>query len=135
MKAIKIIIIVLSLALSSSCSDTNKSEDEYGYVLFYTDAQFMLNCGQFDVRVAVNDDKVGCLQFPFLPIDSIPNCNNVDSLTTLILEMKPGRYDYRGDCECGTEYSWNGEFRIYQGECTKVKLSLANGDEVQHEKD
>ncbi len=123
MKAIKIIIIVLSLALYSSCSDTNKSEDEYGYVLFYTDAHFYMNSDQFDVDIYINEEKVGILKYPF-PIGSIPDCNNNDTLNTLKLNLESGRYKYSARCPNYTTMSWDGFFEIHNDSCTIIFLKL-----------
>ena len=59
-------------------------EDASGTVLFYTNAQFLLNCGPFEVEVFINDSYAGTIELPLLPIDSIPNCTSGESQSLLL---------------------------------------------------
>jgi hypothetical protein len=101
------------------------SEKEYGNVLFYTNAQFLLNCGEFDVDVYIDDLKKGVISKPFLPLDSIPSCETTDTNTTLKLNMEVGNYNYSADFYCSNNNQWTGNFDIKKDSCTIIYLNLS----------
>jgi hypothetical protein len=60
-----------------------------GKIVFYTNAQAMVNCGPFKVNVFIGDEKVGSIEEPFTE-DNLPDCSN--SSYTLVVHKEPGHY-------------------------------------------
>lgn len=121
------ILTLLIAFMIFNCCDKNESESniKYGYVLFYTNAQFLLNCGDFDVNVYINDSKKGVINKPYLPLDSIPSCETTDTNTALKLKMEVGTYNYYADFYCSKNNQWTGNFDIKENSCTIIYLSLS----------
>ena len=117
------IIIILIFILSSLVS-CEKNEEYDGKVTFYTNAQALLNCGQFDIYVFVDSEKVGKLSQPLalLGTDPPPDCG--DPFTLTIKKMK-GDYSFFAEGECGFEdLTWAGDFQIVKDSCTRIFLDL-----------
>lgn len=119
-------ICLLSLIFLGSCDE--KEHDllinDYGSVLFYTDAQFLVNCGQFDIDVYINDSFAGKIKKPFLPIDSAPTCESENSDSVLKIKMNAGTYNYSANFYCSDKMQWSGNFDIKKDCCTKIFLDL-----------
>lgn len=126
MKTHLIFTFLISIMTLYSC-DKNESdfEKEYGNVLFYTNAQFLLNCGEFDVNVYIDGSKKGVINQPFLPLDSVPSCETADTNTTLKLKMEVGNYNYSADFYCSNNNQWTGNFDIKKDSCTIIYLNLS----------
>ena len=114
-----LLYIFLALALFKCTQDYIKP---FGTVLFYTNIQFFLNCGPFDVEIYINGEYKGKIVQPLLPIDSIPNCNSIDSLTILKIELPVGQYDYEAKASCLEYIDISGEFIITEEGCTIVHV-------------
>ena len=112
-------LIVLLLVIYG-CENDNGS---YGFVLFYTNAQVMVNCGPFDLLVYIDNKLAGVLEQPFLPLDSVPACNSDNSSSLLILKKETGKYNYNTTFRPGLS-DWTGEFEIKKDSCTKVYIDL-----------
>ncbi len=120
-------ILTFLIAIMTFCScDKNESETEkgYGYVLFYTNAQFLLNCGEFDVNIFINGSNKGSINQAFLPIDEIPECEVNDTNRTLKIKLETGDYDYSADFYCSNNKQWDGDFTIKKDSCSIIFLDL-----------
>jgi len=89
---LKILIVSIILITLISC----EKKDEYNYdgeVSFYTNAQAFLNCGEFDVDVYIDGNKIGALSkpVPILATDKQPDCG---SPLTLTIKKEIGEYVY-----------------------------------------
>lgn len=126
MKTHMIFTFLISIMILYSCEkNVSDSKKEYGNVLFYTNAQFLLNCGEFDVNIYIDDSKKGVISQSFLPLDSIPSCDTTDANKTLKLKMEVGNYNYSADFYCSNNNQWTGNFDIKKDSCTIIYLSLS----------
>ena len=123
---LKILIVsIMYLITLISC----EKKDEYNYdgeVSFYTNAQAFLNCGEFDVDVYIDGNKIGALSrpVPILATDKQPNCG--DPLT-LTIKKEIGEYVYLAEGECGyDDLKWEGNFQIMKDSCTKIFLDITD---------
>lgn len=115
------------LLIGCSCKKEKYDVDNfYGHVIFYTNAQFILNCGDFDVDIYMDSIKVGTIEKSFLPVDSVPSCETEDTTTTFILEKETGIYNYNAYCSCSNYGKWTGIFEIIKDSCTIVFLNIYN---------
>lgn len=116
MNAKHFVIIFLAFILLS-CEKTDNSLN--GKVVFYTNAQAMVNCGPFDVNIYIGDKKVGSLGNPIE--ESIkPDC--AGSQFTLIVQKAPGHYTCRATA-CNSHECLK-DFEIKTDSCTFVFLDI-----------
>jgi len=123
-KMLKIRLSIVLICILSSLVSCEKNDEYDGEVIFYTNAQALLNCGQFDVYVFVDGQKVGKLSQPLalLETDPLPNCGDPSTLT--IKKMR-GKYSYSAEGECGYEnLTWEGDFQIVKDSCTRIFLDI-----------
>ncbi len=126
MKKINIIITVLLTFFSFSgfygCNENDVSCIEKGKVLFYTNAQAMINCGPGHfVKVNIENDSAGIIFEPTIEELPLPGCINSDK--NLMLEREPGVYQYSAELDCD-DIDWNGEFEIFRDSCIRVFLDI-----------
>lgn len=100
------------------------SHDKKGYVLFYTNAQMVLNCGEFDVDIYIDSVLNGTLKRAFLPIDSIPSCNDLSNEEILKVQKEEGSYSYYAFLNCSDYGICTGVFNVSKDSCTKVFLDI-----------
>lgn len=120
----KVGIGILLAIILFSLVNCEKENDYDGELTFYTNAQALLNCGQFDIYVYVDNEQVGVLSqaLAILETDPQPNCG--DPLT-LTIKMKKGDYSFSAEGKCAYEnLSWEGDFQIIKDSCTKIFLDL-----------
>ncbi len=98
--------------------------DNVGNVLFYTNAQMVLNCGEFDVDIYIDSVLVGTLTRASLPVDSIPSCNEVSNEEILKVQKEEGSYSYYALLNCSEYGKCKGEFIVSKDSCTKVFLDI-----------
>jgi len=120
MKATKLILSVFILTLFS-CDNNNLSGA--GKVVFYTNAQAMLNCGNFNVDVYVDNRSVGSISEPYVE-DNKPA--SVTTASTLMLEKKTGNYSYTAKLNCGQYGEWHGTVDILPDSTICVFLDIHN---------
>jgi|GEM_PF-1467600 len=101
-------------------SNLNKS----GHVLFYTNAQMVLNCGEFDVDIYIDSVLSGTLTRAFLPIDSVPSCNAIYNEEVLKIQKEEGSYNYYALLNCSKYGMCEGKFNISKDSCTIVFLDI-----------
>lgn len=85
---LKLVIVFSLTMILLNCEETESPST--GTVVFYTNAQAMLNCGPFEVNVFIGDNKVGSIDEPYIG-DEQPDCSN--SSYTLIVHKEPGQYN------------------------------------------
>lgn len=94
-----------------------------GKVVFYTNAQALLNCGPFDVDIYIDSVYVGKLNNAFVG-DIQPDCTQKE--TTLIVEKKIGIYNFYAIPQCGDYNNWTGQLEIVNDNCIYIYLNINN---------
>ena len=102
------------VVFSVSCD----SDPEQGHVVFYTHIQALLNCGEFGVDIMLDNEKLGTLEKPFLPFDSIPDCETIEDGTVLSLNLPEGEYQIIAVCNCGGDLRDTVIISVATSECT-----------------
>jgi hypothetical protein len=121
MKNIILIPFFFILLLLSCEKDTDENT---GNVTFYTNAQFVLNCGSFDVEIYIDSSLVGILKKPF-PFYETPECNSNSSETILTIEKPEGEYEFTAILTCCSETSkYLGDFKVKKNSCSLVYIDL-----------
>lgn len=115
--------ILLLISLTSLFISCEKTEDT-GQVIFYTNAQALMNCGPFDVHVLIDGREVGILSLPYTIQDDSPSCiaDNIDNV--LILRKTPGHYDCTATFDCSSGIIWNSSFEIKTDSCSRVFIDV-----------
>lgn len=111
-----ITIFAIGITSLTSCD----FQKEFGTVVFYTNIQAILNCGAFDVDIYIDGVYEGKLEFPLLPLDSIPDCNADDNLTSFKIELPVGEHEYEAKASCLEYIDTSGIFTVNQGGCTII---------------
>ena len=109
----------LLVAVSSVSCD---SEPEQGNIVFYTHIQALLNCGEFGVDIMLDNEKMGTLKKPFLPFDSIPDCEAIDDGTTLSLNLPEGEFQFIAVGNCGGDLRDTMIISVTDSECSVVEV-------------
>ena len=117
MKLKSTLILILFYSILLSC-EKNESEPN-GKIVFYTNAQAMLNCGPFDVNVYIDDKKVGLLGNPVFN-EFQPHCSK--SQFTIVINRPPGHYTCKATA-CGS-LEWNKEIEVLEDTCLNVFLDI-----------
>ncbi|WP_080903385.1 hypothetical protein [Parabacteroides sp. Marseille-P3160] len=100
---------ILLLILTGIGCEEKETGLTSGKVIFYTNAQAMVNCGPFNVTVYVDNNDVGFISNPYVA-DNLPDAINTTS--TIVLEKTKGKYSYTAKMDCGQSGTWTGEFEI-----------------------
>lgn len=120
---IKILILsTVFIFVSFSCEKDNNFVSK-GRIVFYSNAQAILNCGSFDIVVYINNDSLGIISESYIE-ETQPDCINSNS--TFLLEKKTGKYNYTATMDCGQYGEWSGEFEIFTDSCSFVFLDINN---------
>ena len=106
--------------LFNSCE---KSENT-GQVIFYTNIQFLTNCGQFDVHVFIDGQEAGILSQPHLPLDDKPSCSAGYTPDVLVIRKKPGFYNCTATFDCSSFPEWKSSFEIKSDSCSRVYIDF-----------
>jgi hypothetical protein len=115
-------IIILTLILSISILSCEKNDDgPSGKIVFYTNAQAMLNCGPFDVDIYLDDKKVGSISNPVFN-EFEPNCTK--SQFTIVVNRTPGIYTCKATA-CNS-LEWLNEIDVSEDTCLHVFLDINN---------
>lgn len=123
MKTHLILSFLVSIMTFCSCDKNDNDSSKTGDVLFYTNAQAMLNCGPFNVDVYIENDSVGSISEPYVD-DTYPDC--INSTMTVKLVNKVGIYNYTAKMVCGQYGEWKGQFEILPDSCSYVFLDINN---------
>lgn len=117
MKKIKLNSVLLGFILLMTISCAKESSDNLGKVVFFSNAQAMLNCGKFNVDIYIGDSFVGSLSDPYVDSKQ-PECSS--SSGTLVLEKEPGKYSCSAIIDCGQYGWWDEEIEIKADSCIKI---------------
>lgn len=90
-------------------------------LMFYTNAQYVVNCGLFDVDVFIDGIMIGSISTPYI-FDYEPVCTQGSSDEFLVFDMEPGTYNYSAVGTCGGNMEWNGTITVESGTCYKIFL-------------
>jgi len=118
MKAKITLIFILFFSILSCEKNDN---GPIGKIIFYTNAQAMLNCGPFDVDVYLDDKKVGSLSNPVFN-GFEPNCSK--SQFTIVVNRTPGHYTCKATA-CNS-LEWLNEIEVSEDTCLNVFLNIDN---------
>lgn len=126
MKAATFVLFILSITILS-CENNNEGSFENnndrpsGNIVFYTNAQAILNCGPFDVDIFLNNKKLGSISKPVFN-GFEPDCSR--SQLTVLINQSPGTYTFKATA-CGS-LEWSDEIEVTEGTCTYVFLDVNN---------
>jgi hypothetical protein len=109
--------ILLFLFVLPGCEKNDNSHN--GRVVFYTNAQALVNCGPFDVKIYIGDKLAGSLGSP-MEENTEPEC--AKTKYTLVIEKAPGHYTSRATA-CSS-YEYLKDFDIKADSCTFVFLDI-----------
>lgn len=103
-----------------SCKDDNNNQ---GNAIFYTNAQYVLNCGDFNVDVYIDKEYCGTLSRPFL---DKPTCSTTSTDGSILKVIKDeGLHDYYAVIKCSNmPDTCKGTFSINSHNCTIVFLNV-----------
>ena len=118
----KMVLQWLCLLLVAVTSVSCESEPEQGNIVFYTHIQAALNCGEFGVDIMLDNEKMGTLENPFLPLDSVPDCAVIDDGTVLSLDLPEGDYQFIAIGNCGTNLRDTVSISVGSSECSAVEI-------------
>ena len=118
---LKISLLIMTLTLTGTGCEKKEEILKTGNVIFYTNAQAIVNCGPFNVEIYLDNHLAGMISTPFTE-DTQPDC--INSTATTMLEKKEGQYNYTAKMNCGQYGEWSGEFEITPGICTFVYLDI-----------
>ncbi|WP_430812948.1 MULTISPECIES: hypothetical protein [unclassified Carboxylicivirga] len=121
MKTHLIFTFLISIMAFSCCDKDEENSDDFGNVVFYSNAQALLNCGPFDIQIMIGNDSIGVISEAYVE-ETQPNCLNSNS--TLMIERKVGTYNYSAYADCGQYGSWSGELKVEKDGCVKIFLDL-----------
>jgi hypothetical protein len=116
------VLTVLSQNNTYENPNTNYSLDT-GTVIFYTNAQALLNCGPFKVEIKINNKYAGIINKAYVK-DFQPNCTNDSSV--FLIKKVVGYYNYTAKIDCEQYGKWNGNFKVKNNSCTKIFLDIKN---------
>ncbi|MEN8249561.1 MAG: hypothetical protein ABFS32_11560 [Bacteroidota bacterium] len=125
MKKIFLVAIIFFFVGALGCEEPEHN----GKVIFYTNAQAVLNCGSFDVEIYIDDELVGVLEEPRLPLDdNKPECDSEDDNTLVVLELPEGEYEYTARLTCSSTLKYLGDFEVNLEGCTLEYIDLTYTD-------
>ena len=116
---------LLILAVFSVSCD---SDSEQGNVVFYTHIQALLNCGEFGVDIMLDNERMGTLEKPLLPFDSIPDCEIIEDGTVLSLNLPEGEYQIIAVGNCGGNLRDTMIISFKDSECTAIEVFMIDNE-------
>jgi hypothetical protein len=126
MKTINIIFLLSIFLIGICCSKDDPNPDENdlsGSIVFFTNAQAILNCGPFKVDLYIDSSLIGSINRPYLAT-YLGDCYQSDS--TLLIEKKVGTYSYFAEANCGKYGFWDGHIEIKSDSCKNIFLDINN---------
>lgn len=118
---LKISAFVLLLVFVGVGCEKEKNISKKGKVIFYTNAQAMLNCGPFDVTVYIDNRVASTISSPYTD-NVLPD--PTESTSTLILEEDTGKHRYTAKMDCAQYGTWTGDFEIHDNSIKYVFLDI-----------
>ena len=116
-------IIALLIFSRNNCDDIiQEGQDKSkSRLVFYTNAQAILNCGPFDVDIFIGNVPVGSISYSYIN-DELPDC--IQSDNTLLVEKDTGTYSYFAQATYSDIFHWTGTIDIKPDSCHKVFLDV-----------
>lgn len=124
----RISLISAILILIVGCERNDIDDKNTGTVTFYTNAQFALNCGPFDVEIYIDSILAGILEEPFLPVNKTPEGNISSGKTTLTIIKPEGEYEFTARLTCSETLKYLGDFTVKKDSCYLVYIDLTYSD-------
>ena len=118
----KTILLWFGFLLIGAVSGSCDSDPEQGNVVFYTQIQAYLNCGEFGVDIMIEDEKMGTLEKPFLPFDGLPDCESMENGTVLSLSLTEGDFQVIAVANCGGDLRDTVLISVVESECSPVEV-------------
>ena len=121
----KLLLAALILAAFASCKKDDNSQTK---VLFYTNAQMIVNCGPFGVDVYVDDKLCGTLENPYSDKKlSIP-CDTKDTDGAILaVDIEQGNHKFKATGDCSNMVC-SGEFNVTNDDCQSVFIDFTAKD-------
>ena len=127
----RILALVLAV-LFASCEKETKNDCDTTKVFFYTNAQIVTNCGDFNVDVYIDEEYKGTLQTAYSADETSILCNEkVEDGSLLTVNLKQGKHTYKAIPDCVENRVFYGEFKIEFSECQSVFIDLLNSEHVK----
>lgn len=119
----KLLLAALILAAFASCKkDDNKDQTK---VLFYTNAQLIVNCGPFNVDVYVDDKLCGTLENAYSDKRVSLSCDVEDTNGAILaVEVEKGNHKFKAVGGCSDDMICLGEFNVTDDDCQTVFLDF-----------
>ena len=116
------LFLLLVLFVAAGC---NKNENENaGNVLFYTNAQAMLDCGPFDVEIYIDGSLEGIIEKPVTQESENVDCSFGNNEFVLVIEKPEGDYEFTAKLTCSESAEYMGEFTVKEDSCSVVFIDL-----------
>ena len=126
MKQANFFSLLLLCLLLLSCS---KNDDRHtGNVLFYTNAQAMVNCGPFDVEIYIDGSMEGIIKEPVTEAYDNIDCSFGTSEFVLVIEKPEGHYAFTAKLTCSENAEYLGEFSAKKDSCAVVFIDLSRDE-------
>ena len=122
-------IFILLLIICSFLFSCEKDNDKNtGNVLFYTNAQAMVNCGPFDVEIYIDGALEGVIEKPVTQASENIDCSSGNSEFVLVIEKPEGDYEFTAKLTCSENAEYLGEFSAKKDSCSVVFIDLTYGN-------
>ena len=119
-----LLLIICSFLLSCE-KDSDKNTEN---VIFYTNAQAMLNCGPFDVEIYIDGSLEGIIEEPVTQASENIDCSFGNSEIFLVIEKPEGDYEYTAKLTCSDNAEYLGNFTVKKDSCSVVYIDLTYGE-------
>jgi len=113
------IIFLLMFILSIGCKE--EQTKSLGEIVVYTNAQSMLNCGPFEVKIYVDEEYIGSLFRPYTDLNQ-PDCISTDE--TLVYELPQGSYLLKAIFDCGRIGYLEKNIEVFSDTCTPIFIDI-----------
>ena len=128
----KILALVLAVLFASCEKDDKKDCAETTKTFFYTNAQIVTNCGDFNLDVYIDDEYKGTLQTAYSADETSISCDaKIEDGALLIVNLKQGKHTYKAIPDCVKNRVYYGEFNIENAECQSVFIDFFNSEIIK----
>ena|GEM_PF-2543032 len=128
----KILTLVLAMLFASCEKDDKKDSIETTKTVFYTNAQIVTNCGDFNVDVYIDEEYKGTLQTAYSAGETSILCNaKAEDGSLLIVNLKQGKHTYKAIPDCVEKEVYYGEFNIENTGCQSVFIDIFNSEIIK----
>lgn len=114
--------LLILIFLGSGCE--KGTDEKRCNVLFYTNAQAMLNCGPFDVEIYIDGALEGVIEKPVTQEDENIDCSYGNSDFILLINKPEGHYEFTAKLTCSEDLEYVGAFTVKNDSCSVVFIDL-----------